>query len=196
MDEDLRDVENALSSAGDDTTILNAARKLRQLLNNHRETLIQHVLGNHWIPLLLEWLQPQRCAAVQVEALWALTNIAAGASEHTHLLIKHGAVPILISLLGGSNEEVLEQAIWVLGNLAGEGTSARDVVINSNAIGPIVLCVQCGCSSLSIMRIGSWTLSNLCDGQPRPAVDIRVVLPVLSQLLHNGKRLVSSIENI
>ena len=37
-----------------------------------------------------------------------------------------------------------------------------------------------------MLRIGSWTLSNLCDGQPRPVVDIHAVLPVLAKLLQNS----------
>ena len=90
------------------------------------------------MPLLLGWLQLQQRPAVQVEALWALTNIAAGTAEHTHVLIKHGAVPTLVSLLSSPNEEVLEQAMWVLGNLAGEGATARDAVLGSGALGPLV----------------------------------------------------------
>lgn len=126
------------------------------------------------------------CLFIQVEALWALTNIAAGAVENTQVLIKHGAIPTLVSLLDSSNEEVLEQAMWVLGNLAGEGTASRDAVLGDNAFCPIIRCLQRTHSSLSLMRIGSWTLSNLCDGQPRPAVDIHLALPVLTKFLQNG----------
>jgi hypothetical protein len=57
---------------------------------------------------------------VQVEALWALTNIAAGTTEHTHVLLRHNPVPALVRLLDSSNQEVLEQALWVIGNIAGE----------------------------------------------------------------------------
>lgn len=171
---------------GDDSLAdlqLQAARKLRQLLSTNRELLIQEVLERNWVPLLLGWLQLQQRPAVQVEALWALTNIAAGTAEHTHVLIKHGAVPTLVSLLNSPNEEVLEQAMWVLGNLAGEGATARDAVLSSGALKPLVACLQRPVCSLSMLRIGSWTLSNLCDGQPRPVVDIHVVLPVLAKLL-------------
>ena len=73
---------------------------------------------------------------------------------------------------------MLEQAIWVLGNFAGEGAPSRDAVLSHGALQPLVACLLArsgsgrsgggyGCS-LSLLRIGSWALSNLCDGQPRP----------------------------
>lgn len=55
-----------------------------------------------------------------MEALWALTNIAAGTTEHTNMLLRHNPVPALVGLLESPNQEVLEQAVWVLGNIAGE----------------------------------------------------------------------------
>jgi hypothetical protein len=67
------------------------------------------VLDRNWVPLLLGWLQLHQRPAVQVEALWALTNIAAGTAEHTNVLIKHGAVPTLVDLLSSPNEEVIIQ---------------------------------------------------------------------------------------
>eukprot|EP00953_Heterococcus_sp_UTEX-ZZ885_P020355 11397-Heterococcus_DN1.PRE.5 len=45
------------------------------------------------------WLALDQRPTVQVDALWALTNIAAGTPEHTHVLIKHGAIPALVKLL-------------------------------------------------------------------------------------------------
>jgi hypothetical protein len=49
--------------------------------------------------LLNRWLALDQRPTVQVDALWALTNIAAGTPEHTHVLIKHGAIPALVKLL-------------------------------------------------------------------------------------------------
>lgn len=70
-------------------------------------------------PFLLSiWLL--MVVVVQVEALWALTNIAAGTTEHTHVLLRHNPVPALVNLLESTNAEVVEQALWVLGNIAGE----------------------------------------------------------------------------
>ena len=172
----------------EETLQLEAARKLRQLLSSNRERFIQEALDRDWVPLLLGWLQLHQRPAVQVEALWALTNIAAaGTVEHSsHVLIKHGAAPALVALLSSNNEEVLEQATWVLGNLAGEGVAARDAALAAGAVRPLLQCIGKQEASLSMIRIGSWTLSNLCDGQqPRPALDIHVILPTLTALLQS-----------
>lgn len=40
--------------------------------------------------------------------------------------------------------------------------------------------------SRSLLKIGSWTLSNLCDGQPRPMLDVHTVVPALAKLLQHG----------
>ncbi len=52
------------------------------------------------------WLGADTRPAVQVEALWALTNIAAGATDHAQVLTNSGAVPPLVVLLDSPNEEV------------------------------------------------------------------------------------------
>lgn len=36
-----------------------------------------------------------------------------------------------------------------------------------------------------MLKIGSWTLSNLCDGQPRPVLDVHAVIPALAKLLQH-----------
>jgi len=53
-----------------------------------------------------------------VEALWALTNIAAGATDNTSVLLQNGVIPTLVSLLDSSNEEVG----WQLGACSPIGT--------------------------------------------------------------------------
>lgn len=184
---ELTEVESGLRLTGLSPEIeaarLSAARKLRALLHSNRELLITEVLERNWIPMLLGWLQLQECPSVQVEALWALTNVAAGTSEHGHVLIKHGAVPTLVGLLDSENDEVLEQALWLLGNLAGDGVPFRDAVLSANVLPPLVSCLALRPNVLSLLRIGSWTLSNLCDGQPRPTLELNMVMRALQQLL-------------
>ena len=49
-------------------------------------------------------------------------------------LLKLGAVPHFIKLLSSSHNNVCEQAIWALGNIAGDGPKARDLVIQCGVI--------------------------------------------------------------
>ena len=178
----LRQVEQGLRSDKANEQ-LEATKKIRQLLSAERDFLIQDMLDRDVVPQLLRFLQREEHSALQVEALWALTNIAAGSTEHTHVLINNGAVPTLVSLLDNSDStEVLEQAVWVLGNVAGDGPAARDTVLAAGVLGPLVRCIE-KTEKLALLRIATWALSNLCDGQPCPVFDVKMVLPTLVKAL-------------
>lgn len=71
---------------------------------------------------------------LQFEAAWVLTNIASGTSEQTQNVVKYGAIPKLVKLLKCASPVVAEQAVWALGNIAGDGPYARDHVLAHDAL--------------------------------------------------------------
>ncbi|OQR80968.1 importin subunit alpha [Thraustotheca clavata] len=180
---DIAQIDAGLLSQ-DSTVQMEAAKKLRLLLSSERDLLIRQMLEKNWTPRLISWLKLNDQPSLQVEALWALTNIAAGATDNTSVLLNNGVIPTLVSLLDSPNDEVLEQSVWVLGNLAGEGSNTRDSVLAAGALPALVNTLKkAPAERLSLFRILTWTLSNLCDGQPRPVFDINLVLPSLGKML-------------
>merc|ERR1719419_1648080 len=157
--------------------------QIRKMLSIEINPPIQPIIDAGVGPKLVAFLACADNSGLQFEASWALTNIASGTTEHTRVVINHGAVPIFISLLASPSDDVREQAVWALGNIAGDSPKCRDMVIEFNILQPLLqLCKHD--SKLTLLRNATWTLSNLCRGKPQVVFDsIKPALPFLSQLL-------------
>lgn len=94
-----------------------------------------------------------------------------------------GAVPIFVRLLMSSNDDVREQAVWALGNIAGDSPPCRDLVLQAGAMQPLLNQLNQN-SKLSMLRNATWTLSNFCRGKPQPDFElVKPSLPTLASLV-------------
>merc|ERR1712137_120759 len=111
---------------------------------------------------------------------------ASGTADQTRVVVEHGALPIFVSLLQSPNDDVREQSVWALGNIAGDSPNFRDLVLQSNALAPI-LAVLSVADKPSMVRNATWTLSNLCRGKPPPDFEwVSPALPTLANLIHTN----------
>ncbi|CAJ2645044.1 importin subunit alpha-2-like [Trifolium pratense] len=132
---------------------------LNILLINIRTPPTEEVIQTGVVSRFVEFLLREDFPQLQFEAVWALTNIASGTSDH-------GAVTIFVKLLASSSDDV----VWALGNVAGDSPRCRDLVLGHGALVPLLAQLN-ELAKLSMMRNATWMLSNFCRGKPPPPFD-------------------------
>ncbi|OAD59509.1 Importin subunit alpha-2 [Eufriesea mexicana] len=184
----IEEIVNAMKSL-DETVQLLATQSCRKMLSREKNPPIDCMIQRGIVPLCVKFLDYHHNDALQFEAAWALTNVASGTSEQTHVVVKHGAIPKLVALLKSASSNVAEQAVWALGNIAGDGPVTRDIVLRYDAM-PLLLELIKPDTSVTFTRNIVWTLSNLCRNKnpPPPFEVVRTALPVLNRLLSNSDK--------
>ena len=118
----------------------------------------------------MNFLGHENTQQLQCAAAWAMANIASGNPEQTAVVVKYGAVPKLVKLIGSSNVELKETVIWALGNIAVDSLEFRDLVLSHGAMHKLL--EVCNISNMetknekSLQRCAAWTLQNLCRYKP------------------------------
>ena len=179
---------------GDDRRQLDAAMLFRRILSDPVNPPITEVILTQPrpIPRLVEFLDRYSDPLLQFEAAWALTNIAAGKPEHTLELETHSALPKFVALLSSTSPDIREQAVWALGNVAGDSTKLRDRVLDLGALPPLIKIIHENPSE-STLNNSTWTLSNLLRGKPAPMFEkIMPALPSLANLIHHESQMVQA----
>lgn len=119
-------------------------------------------------------------------------------------MVSQGAIPKLVALLSSPHLNIGEQAVWALGNIAGDGPKCRDLVLQAGTMEHLLklifdknigvsLIISFGLHDilfiklfqLTFLRNIVWTLSNLCRNKnPAPSfASIKPCMPALSKLL-------------
>lgn len=179
-------IDVQLLYTGSDAQKLDTLTKIRKILSIDSNPPIEKVVQSNLLPVIVSFLQRHDNYKLQFEAAWTLTNVASGDTKFTQAVVNANALPSLISLLDSPYEDVKEQTVWALGNIAGDCIALRDLVIQHGIVDAILRNLNPTQQRIGTLRNMAWTLSNVCRGKPAaPPSIIWRIIPALTSLLQN-----------
>ncbi|XP_045120992.1 importin subunit alpha-3-like [Portunus trituberculatus] len=159
--------------------------RARKLLSIEANPPIKEFLKAGILRPLIPHVQQREDSTLQLEATWALTNLASGTAAHTAAVVDGGAVPVLIEALAGGDEKVAEQAAWALGNITGEELY-RNQVVSAGVVTPLLAALHHGRAS-SATSTSTSSSSSSSSSWSSPVSLVRVVVWVLANIFrHKG----------
>lgn len=151
-------------------------RKLLGIDKNVKQILFDR----NCVPKLIEFARNNEMTHLQLEATWSLTNMCLDNSDNVRKMVQKGIIDLFIEVAKNSYPEIAEQAIWGLGNIAGDNDyHFKNLIIRSDAI-KVLTDVYINSSELNLKNNIIWVFSNLArlkkDENPDNLKDARVFL--------------------
>ncbi|KAG2226823.1 hypothetical protein INT45_005788 [Circinella minor] len=178
------------SSQPNERECFQSVQMLRKYLTqaHSSNTCVDDILSLGVLPRLRELLVLHDQHDIQFEAAWIVTNIAAGTSKQTEMLVNADFIIGLLECLHSQQTtiNVKTQAAWALSNFAGESPQLRQLLIQNDALGAVAQVLldlttkakedarEYGCygdtttifddEMLTDIKALTWTISNMSRG--------------------------------
>jgi len=107
---------------------------IRKILSIAENPPIQSIIDAGLIPKMITYVKQSEFPQLQLEATWALTNVASGTTIQCQSIIDKGGIPLFVDLLKSTNMGIVEQAIWAIGNISSDCVFYRDTIIRSGGL--------------------------------------------------------------
>uniref|UniRef100_A0A7S2RRE4 Importin subunit alpha n=1 Tax=Mucochytrium quahogii TaxID=96639 RepID=A0A7S2RRE4_9STRA len=164
-------------------------RAVRKLLSHGsvHKLPVKDAVDAGCLPFCFEFLKLHQHPEIQLEAVWALTNIASvpGFCEAAY---NRGMVLDLVApLLYSSNHSIHDTAIWLVGNLAGESIEYQTAIFRQSRIVQGILGSLQNPPTVDILKTATWCMSNLCRHAP-DVCDVARFIPTIRDIIGSCKQ--------
>jgi len=180
----------ALISPASSVDGVQALRRITAIEDYDLKTLTVACLDHgvfDWLLRSLEYCgdadEPERTK----ETLWIFTNLAV-TSEGCTVLLERGVAEKLCCVLHlGQPDDIVENALWALGNIAGEGRAAVESLIERGVFAHVCRYMTevyqaSGQVKVAVHKILAWTMSNFL--RVKPPLPYNMTAPVLPLLAY------------
>ncbi|KAL1204035.1 Importin subunit alpha-1 [Cardamine amara subsp. amara] len=154
------------------------------LSSNAPPSIVDVLIRTGIVRRFVNFLKKEDDSMLQNEAACVLSKIA---YKNPKAIIEDQAVPILVRFASSINgdDDLREEATLALGHVAYDSLESRNHVLSCGALLPLLAQLNED-TKLSMLRMATWTLSNLCRGQPPLLFDQvkLVVAELVEKVLH------------
>ena len=123
--------------------------------------------------------QSEEVRAMKLESLWILTNLAYGDENDLVKLLdpQFGVLDIMNVVLSGDDKAMIEQVLWLIGNISGQDVIYRNMIVESTCIYQTLLrLVEAQKISRYLLRTVCWVNSNLTRYKNNDNVGIAITV--------------------
>jgi hypothetical protein len=163
---------------------LEGLMSLRKLISDEPTLLIERIIEADIVFKLFGFMSGHDDIRFQRESTWIIANICSGTNDDVEYVVNLGGLDIIMGLLKSDSEDVLDQAIWALGNISAEDIRYRDLCLNKKCVEQLVAVAAKFPRSQCIKKNIAWVMLNLVGGTSLPAWHhIYKGFPLLKQIL-------------
>ncbi|KAJ3451982.1 importin subunit alpha [Anaeramoeba flamelloides] len=121
------------------------------------------------------------------ESLWIISNLCSGTHEECKYIVDLDAIPLFFNHLSSKDANIVEQAVWALGNVVGDCKEFRDLVLNQpNCFKTIIGLFSIKHINMDIIQNIIWILSTMCSYKPRLEYSKTLeLIPIFSRLINH-----------
>lgn len=147
---------------------------LRRLLSRDLSPPTDAVVNYGFVPVVLRFVNMHDFPAeIVLEAGWIMCNIVSGSKKATEEAIRSGCIQAFLGVLDPAHPDILEVAIWGMGNIAGDCSMFRDLLINSRAHEMLATLIrQSQPLDPKVAKVCAWTLSCFVRGKAVPPLNV------------------------
>lgn len=138
------------------------------LMRLYRDLLVHEAL----------WYLYREDLEFQNEAAWLLSNLLSKCSPACREVLGFTGELRLIQLLNSENEDLAENVLFALGNIAGECCQTCQKLISQGAHDAVVAAIRRHANSKPVTKVGSWVLCNLLR-YPTDVARVRTIAEAL-----------------
>ena len=148
----------------------------------------QEILDSGLLPYFLQFLKSTD-ETQQFESAWIITNLLSGTSEQTAAVLEYDVIIQLLELTNSTSVNVVEQAMWGLGNIAGDCKEYCDQVVEKgflDAVTKVIDQYENAAGSKALLRTVAWALTSVFRPLNQSSLQsTERLLPYFERLLRN-----------